>query len=166
MNRLAAAALALLAAPLAALQAPAPSRPAGYDRLQGLVGSWTLEGREKTFSETCDWHEGRFLVRCTSEIKRKDGSLVRGVSLLGYLPEEDTYTYFGFDSSGRNETLRGKWVDGVLTYEGEARVEGRVVKSRVKVGPFGGPTVDFVAESSTDGGPWAVDARMKYVKRP
>lgn len=38
-----------------------------------------------------------------------DGSVGRGINILGYLPEEDAYTYYGIGSRGRNETMRGNF---------------------------------------------------------
>lgn len=66
----------------------ASSRPAAYAPLQSFVGRWTVKGREAAFVETCDWYHGGFHIVCNSENRRADGSLGRGMSLIGYLADE------------------------------------------------------------------------------
>lgn len=142
--------------------APPEPRPAGYDKLQMFVGRWTLEGREDRYLEQCDWFDGRFTVVCNTESKRRDGTVSRGMSVLGYLPEEDVYTYHGFNSSGRNETQRGGFRGTTFWVEGEARDGGKHVKSRVTITPKTDGNFTLVGESSTEGAPWVTDGTFQY----
>ena len=161
---LAAAALAasVTFAPTVSAQEKRTARPAGYDKLQMFVGTWTIEGREDRYRETCDWYEGRFMIVCNTEAKRKDGGVTKSMSLIGYLPEEDVVTYHGFNSRGRNETQRGGFKGTTFWVEGDARVDGKMVKSRVTITPKTDGTFTLLSESSTEGGPWTTDATIQY----
>lgn len=139
-------------------------RPSGYDRLSSLVGRWTIRGSEEGYVEVCRWYDGNFHIICETENKRTDGTVSHGMSILGYLPDKDTYTYHGIGSKGRNETMSGAFADGVFEFTDEALDNGAMVISRVRMGPFSKPEVPFVAESSTDGVSWAVDATFTYVR--
>lgn len=143
---------------------PEPVRPAGYDRLEPIAGRWTIKGSEESYLETCRWFTGNFHIVCDTEEKKSDGSVGRGISILGYLPESDTYTYSGIGSSGRNETMSGVFGDGLFTFTSRSRSNGKTVDSRVRMGPFSSREVPFVAETSVDGAPWVVDATFTYIR--
>jgi len=139
-----------------------PARHPGYDKLQMFVGDWTIEGRESAYREKCDWFDGRFHVVCHTQSKRSDGTVGRGISILGYLPDEDAYTYHGIGSRGRNETMRGTFEGTTFKAHGESRDGGKLVKSRVTATPAAGGEFTFRAETSTDDGPWIDEGTIKY----
>jgi len=145
---------------------PVPSAPAarlaGYARLQMFAGNWTLEGREGRYLEKCDWFEGRFHMVCHTESKRADGTVSKSISILGYLPEEDAYTYYGIGSTGRNETLRGAFTGTTLGFRGEARDAGKLVKNHVTITPAANGDFLLASEISIDGGPWTSDGVVQY----
>jgi hypothetical protein len=140
------------------------ARTPGYDRLGSIVGRWTIKGREAQFVEVCRWYDGNFHIICETENKRADGTVSHGMSILGYLPDKDTYTYYGIGSTARNETMSGTFADGVFEFVAEAIDNGKTVISRVRMGPFSDREVPFVAESSTDRVSWAVDTSFTYVR--
>lgn len=149
---------------LAQTSASMTARPSGYDQLSSFVGRWTIKGSEENYVEVCRWYDGNFHIICETENKRADGTVGRGMSILGYLPDKGTYTYHGIGSKGRNETMSGAFADGVFEFTAEAIDNGATVISRVRMGPFPGREVPFVAESSTDRVSWAVDATLTYVR--
>jgi hypothetical protein len=149
---------------LAQTSEPMTTRPSGYDRLSSLIGRWTIKGSEEMYVEVCRWYEGNFHIICETENKRADGTVSHSMSILGYLPDKDTYTYHGIGSKGRNETMSGAFADGVFEFTVEAVDNGATVISRVRMGPFSEREVPFVAESSTDRVSWAVDATLTYVR--
>ena len=149
---------------LAQTSASMTTRPSGYDQLSSLIGRWTIKGSEEKYVEVCRWYDGNFHIICETENKRTDGTVGHGMSILGYLPNKDTYTYHGIGSKGRNETMSGTFADGVLEFTAEAIDNGATVISRVRMGPFSEREVPFVAESSTDRVTWAVDATLTYVR--
>ena len=104
---------------LAALVLTSPSvaqepRHQGYAPLEGLVGSWTIAGKEGSYLETCDWYDGRRHIICNTEAKRKDGSISRGMSILSFVPEQG-YVYTGIGNRGRYETNDKKWCPSTST---------------------------------------------------
>ncbi len=144
--------------------APATARAPGYDQLGSIVGRWTIKGREDKYVEVCRWYDGNFHIICDTENKRADGTIGKSMSILGYLPDTDTYTYHGIGSRGRNESMSGTIAAGVLEYTAETIDNGKTVISRVRMGPFSEREVPFVAESSTDRVSWVVDAAFTYVR--
>ena len=140
------------------------ARPPAYDRLGSLVGRWTIKGSEGNHLEVCRWYDGNFHVICETENKRSDGSIGHGMSILGYLPDKDRYTYHGIGSKGRNETMSGTFAGGVLEFTAESIENGTTLISRVRMGPFSDREVPFVAESSTDRVSWSVDASFTYLR--
>lgn len=89
-----------------------PERPAEYTPLENFVGRWTTAGREKQFTETCEWYPGRFHVVCNFVSKRADGSQGHSMSILSYVPGVG-YAYSGIGSKGRYETFdKGRWLSG------------------------------------------------------
>ena len=149
-------------APSPAATVAEPARAPGYDKLQMFVGAWTIEGREGRYLERCDWYEGRYMIVCNTEAKRRDGGVTKSMSFIGYLPEEDVVTYHGFNSNGRNETQRGGFKGTTFQVEGEAVDAGKRVKSRVTITPKGDGTFTLLSESSTEGGAWTADGTFKY----
>ena len=144
--------------------APPSARAAGYEPLSSFIGRWTLKGEEDTYVETCGWYEGGFHILCHTENRRPDGSIGKGMSILGYLPDKGSYTYHGIGSKGRNETMIGTFRSGIFEFNSEDRENGKVVKARVRMGPFIGREIPFIAETSIDGAPWLMDATITYVK--
>ena len=141
-----------------------PAHADGYERLAPLIGRWTQKGRESTYLETCRWYDGRFHVICDTEFKRGDGTTSRGMSILGYVADEDRYVYVGIGSNGRTETMSGAFRDGVLEFTSDSIDGGKSPFSRVRMGPFVGREVPFVAESSIEGAAWTTEASITYVR--
>ncbi len=139
-------------------------RAPGYDRLGLIVGRWTIKGREDKFMEVCRWYDGNFHVICETENKRADGAIGYGMSILGYIPVTDTYSYHGMGSNGRNETMTGTFADGILEFTAETVDNGAPALSRVRMGPFSEHEVPFVAESSGDRVNWTTNAKFTYVR--
>lgn len=140
------------------------ARADGYERLAPLIGRWTQKGRESTYVETCRWYDGKFHVVCDTEFKRTDGTISRGKSVLGYQADEDRYVYVGIGSNGRTETMSGTFRDGVLEFTPHPTDGDKPALSRVRMGPFAGREVPFVAESSIDGAAWTTEATITYIR--
>lgn len=136
-------------------------RPEGYATLEGLVGRWTIAGKEDTYLETCDWYDGKRHVVCNTESKRKDGSISRGMSILSFVPGQG-YVYTGIGNRGRYETYRGGTHDaGVIEYLDQA--DGTHV--RIRIGPFNDRrVVPFNVHTSKDGVTWEPADSFDYVR--
>ena len=149
---------------MAQTSAAEPVRASGYDRLSPLVGRWTIKGREETHLEVCRWYDGKFHIVCETERKRSDGSIGRSMSILSYLPDKDSYTYYGIGDKGSNDAMSGVFHDGILEFTAEADDNGETIVSRVRIGPFSAKEVPFIAETSNDRVTWKIDASFDYVR--
>jgi hypothetical protein len=153
----------VLAAFLAAgaVHAKDAARPEGHAALDPLIGTWTIEGRESTYRETCAWYHGEHHVVCNTESRRKDGSTSHGMSILAHVPGQG-FVYTGIGAEGRYETYRGgTFSDGVLEYRDVTAGE----HVRIRVGPFTDPkVVPFQVHVSKDGQAWVAADAFNYVR--
>jgi hypothetical protein len=152
--------LAALLMTSAALAQEKP-RNAGYDPLDGIVGSWTIAGKEGTYLETCGWYDGKRHIICNTESKRKDGSTSHGMSILSFVPGQG-YVYTGIGSGGRYETYRGgTYQNGVIEYLDQSGG----AHTRIRIGPFGDKdTVPFNVHTSPDGIKWDQADSFNYIR--
>ena len=95
------------------IQAQAPQGPPKpgpeVKRLAYNIGTWNMTGEAKPFgpmpggkvtgTEKCEWYSGGFFVMCHSEGTGPMGP-AKGVSFMGYDPNEKVYTYHEFSSTG------------------------------------------------------------------
>ncbi|HUR40869.1 MAG TPA: hypothetical protein VM240_06830 [Verrucomicrobiae bacterium] len=154
--------LGLLAflAPIASAQTPSPSDP--RQKLSMFVGTWTVEGSEKTYRETCEWLTRESFVVCRAEDtnpKERDVSL----SIMGYSPEEQAYTYANFSGSGGSRTLRG-WVHGEKwVFTGGRERDGTSARWQVTIIP-NAKGFHFRQEVSENGAAWTTNFETRYVR--
>lgn len=138
-----------------------PLRDEGYSALEGLVGSWTIAGKEGSYLETCDWYDGRYHIVCNTESKRKDGSIARGMSILSFIPGHG-YVYTGIGNRGRYETYRGgTCINGIIEYLDRSD-DGH---TRIRIGPFTDRNlIPFSVHLSKDGINWEPADSFNYVR--
>jgi len=79
-----------------------------HKKLSALVGHWTIQGKEDRFLEICEMYPGGYFLVCNSEFKTESGSLIKGVSIMGYSTEENHITYYHYGSTGASQTLKGR----------------------------------------------------------
>lgn len=131
-------------------------------RLSLIVGTWTVEGSESTYRETCDWLTPASFVVCRGE---DTNPADRGValSILGYSPEEQAYTYASYSGSGRTRSLRA-WLYGERwVFTGQGDRAGKSSRWQVSVTP-NARGFHFRQETSENGGPWAADVDIQYIR--
>lgn len=134
------------------------------ERLSMLVGDWTLEGREDSFREVCDWYHQQSHVVCTSESSGPKG-IRKGVSVFSYSDASGRYSYYHYGSSGVAVAQRIFFQGNTLISTVELEKEGGVVREQVWVTPLADGSMDFREEVSTNGGPWEPSVRMRYIRR-
>ncbi len=122
-------------------QAPSgPPKPGPeHQKLSYFAGKWASEGETKpspfgpggkfTFTETCEWYAGGFAIVCHSEGKMPEGTM-KGLSIMGYDPEEKTYVYFETNSMGESIFSRGTVEGDTWTWANEAKMGGKPVRVR------------------------------------
>ena len=120
--------MATLAAVLAAaggmaaeeIRKPDPP-PAELKKIERFVGTWKGKGELKasplgpggtmTWTETCDWFEGKYHIICHSQGTGPAGEM-KGLSIMGYDPATNVYTLYGMDNGVWSDfstgTLSGK----------------------------------------------------------
>ena len=145
--------------------ASAEVHPAEVERqLSFLVEDWTIQGAEATYRETCRWYHERSFVVCES-VDREAGAPAHSVSIFGWSTDDRSYTYHHYGQNGRSRSERCfPNPERGLTCLGERRTPAGLVLTRSRIWPIDGGA-QFVAERSSNGGPWTESARLKYLPR-
>lgn len=147
----------LLVAP--AYAAP-PENP--RERLSFLIGDWTIEGREKSLRDTCEWFHNRSHVLCTAETRTTSG-LKKSVSVFSYSEDLGHYLYYHYGSSGVVAAQAAFFVGQTLTTTSERRDGKDVVREQVWVVPRADGSFDLHEDVSRNGGPWTTTVRVHYI---
>jgi hypothetical protein len=148
-------------------KAETPKPGPEHARLAYNVGAWRFEGEAKASSfgpggkfsgtETCEWFSGEFAIVCRATSRGPMGT-VKGMSILGYDPEEKVYTYYGIDSAGYGGLGKGSVTGDTWTWTGEMKVKGKLMKSRFTIKEVSRDSYTARSEISEDGGPWTVES--------
>lgn len=128
-------------------------------RLAFIAGTWTIDGSEKTYIETCDWIQGNHL-QCLST-DSEDSNVRKSVSYFTYSASEKVYVYYGLYSRGSTRTLRGNWIDDRFIFEGQQQTPEKLIKFRVTMKP-NNDKIDFIEERSINNGEWKETANFQY----
>lgn len=135
-----------------------------YSKLAFFEGTWTVEGQEATYRETCSWFESRRFLICRAEDK-EGGTPTWSMSILGYSTERQAYTHTLFGNSGGIRTIHG-WHDGkIWTFVGETQQGGNAKRMQVTVTPTKNGFT-FRQDVSTNGAAWKKAAEFAYVRVP
>ncbi len=169
--------LALSGWALAQAAGEAPKPTAEHQKLGYFVGKWTTEGDMKpspfapggkvTASDNCEWFEGGFAVVCRSEGKGPTGSM-KSLGIMSYNTEEKAYTYYGVDNSPMSmaSVPRGTVQGDTWTYNDEAKMGGKLVKSRYVIKQGTPTSYTFKWEMLGDDGSWKPIMEGKATKAP
>lgn len=134
------------------------------ERLDMIIGDWTIEGREGSFSEVCQWFHNRSHVVCNSESKSNSG-VSRGVSVFSYSETKERFVYYHYGSSGVAEGM-DVFTDGrSLLATAERQAGSDLVREQVWMTPRPDGTFDFRIDVSKNGAPWETTTRFHYVRR-
>jgi hypothetical protein len=163
------AAIAIAAAALSAepeekkIEGPKPAPE--LEKLAYFLGPWNSEGEFKDGPagpggpfkgrEVCRWMPGNFFMGCMMQIKGPMGML-QTQGILGYDTEKKVYQWWSFNNLGQHETATASLKDGVWTWLGELRVDGKTVKSRYTMSDTTPAGYASRLESSPDGKTWTL----------
>ena len=153
----------LVLATVAMAQMEMPKPGPEHKKLDQFAGSWTLDGDMKpgpmgpggkmTESEKCEWMEGGFFLVCRTDFKSAMGNGT-GLSILGYSPDDKSYTYREFNSWGEFDDSKGS-VDGdTWTWTSDEKMGGMAMKGRFTMKITSSTTYNFTFEMSQDGKQW------------
>jgi len=157
----------VLSSGLALAQAPGEKPKPGpeHKRLGYFIGKWTAEAEMKpspfmpggrmTNHDTCEWFDGGFAVVCRSEGKGPMGP-TKALGILGYSTEEKAYTYYAVNNGPMDMATvpRGTVQDRSWVYDDEAKMGGKMVKSRYTIQEISPTSYTFKWEILGDDGAW------------
>jgi hypothetical protein len=151
--------------PAAAVQ-PSPE----YKKLGAFVGTWKDEAQMKpnplgpggrmTLTETCEWFTGGFSLVCHTERLARTGVL-KTLTVLTYDTEEKVYRLYEFNSAGWSNSAKGTVDRDTWTFDGESKIDGKLVKSRSIIKLSSPDFATMKTEMSVDGGPWTLMMELK-----
>ena len=162
---------------LALAQAPGEKPKPGPEqkKLGYFVGKWSADAEMKpnpfmpggkvTSLDACEWFEGGFAVVCRSEGKGPMGPM-KSIGILGYSTEEKVYTYYALDSGpmAMATVSRGTTQDGTWVYNDEAKMGGKMVKSRYTIKETSPTSYTFKWEMLGGDGSWQTLMEGKTAK--
>jgi hypothetical protein len=143
---------------------PVPQAVPARERLKMIEGDWTVEGKEATFRETCEWFGPRAHLVCSSEIRGK-GGVRRGVSVMSYSEESGRFLYYHYGHSGVVQALDLFLDEGQLRATGEREVGADLIRTQVMMTRRADGSFDFQEQESTNGRPWETTATVHYIRR-
>ena len=156
----------LALAQLALAQEPGKMPKPGpeHKKLDYFVGKWTGSADMKgspygpagTYSSTddCQWFAGGFSVVCHSDGKGPMGPM-KGLGIIGYDPEEKTYSYYGIDNMGMAELAKGTVEGDTWSFTSESKMGGKEVKSRYSMKELSPTSYGFKWEVQGEDGSWS-----------
>jgi len=167
----------VLSSGLALAQAPGEKPKPGpeHKKLGYFVGKWTAEAETKpnpfmpagkmTNHDTCEWFEGGFAVICRSEGKSPMGP-TKAIGILGYSAEEKAYTYYSVDNGPMtmSSVPRGTVDGSTWVYNDEAKMGGKMVKSRYTINQTSPTSYTFKWEMQGEDGAWQTIMEGKSTK--
>ena len=137
-------------------QPPGPPKPGPEVKKLGyFVGTWKSEGEMKAspfgpggkFSSTDhnEWMPGNFFVVMHSEGTSPMGSM-QEMAVMGYNTEDKVYTYDGFDNFGEHDVSKGTLNGDTWVFNGESKMNGKVMKGRFTMKQSGPSTYTYKFE--------------------
>ena len=133
------------------------------EELGFIVGTWTVEGMEKTLTDRCEWFERAHVV-CTAEVITPSG-VKKSVSVFSYSARRGRHAYYHYGSSGVVNEMDAFVSGGTLLATAERQVGRDLVREQVRMTPRGDGSYDFKEETSTNGGPWTVTTSIRYLRK-
>jgi len=123
--------------------ASGPTKPGPeVKKLDYNIGTWNVEGEAKPFgpmpggkftaTEKCEWYSGGFFVVCHSEGAGPMGP-AKGVSFMGYDPNEKVYTYHEFTSTGEAIDSKGTVSGDTWDWTAESKMGNAKISVRVTI---------------------------------
>jgi hypothetical protein len=145
--------------------APPTQGPSPEQQMMGyFAGDWTMQGTMKVgptspgapFSskEHGAWVPGGFFMETHSSMKSPMGT-IEGTRVMGYNPEDKTFTYNAYNSLGEHILAVGTAKGNVWTWNSEAKMNGLVTKGRYTVTVISPTAYTFSSEIATPSGGWS-----------
>jgi hypothetical protein len=132
-------------------------------KISFFVGNWTSEGDMKpgpmgpggkvTIQEEGKWMDGGFFIVFHSTFKTLMGNGT-GIALMGYDPQQRSYTYDEFNSTGEANHFKGTVEGETWTWISEMKMGPQTVKGRFTQKVLSPTSYSYKFELSSDGTTW------------
>jgi hypothetical protein len=153
----------MLMAMAAAQNPPAPPKPGPeVEKLKYFLGNWKQTGEVKpgpmgpggkvTGTQKGALMPGGFYIEVHGAGEAPGYGKFTSTAYLGYDPQEKTYTYDEFDSTGEHTVAKGTLEGDTWTWTNEAKMGGKVMKGRYTEKITSPTSYDYKYEASIDGG--------------
>lgn len=127
-----------------------------------FAGTWTVEGRENSFRETCKWLSANSFLICNGT-DVENGKAANWLTLLGYSHAEKMYNFTAFDGGGGKATFSG-WIRGDnWVFTSEQFIHGEASRLQITITPTSDGYV-LQEEESVNGGPWKKTVTEKHLR--
>lgn len=154
-------------------QVPGPKPPSELRKLDYFVGTWSIEAEYKaedsaekvTGTDRYEWMPGGFFLASHSEFKASD-SEGSSLAIMGYSPEDETYTYDVFTSMGDIEHAKGNLQGDTWVWTAHARIGSKDTQSRFLLKILSPSSYTFQFVTTDDGLSWTkvLDGKASKVK--
>ncbi|RYG98363.1 MAG: hypothetical protein EON58_07350 [Alphaproteobacteria bacterium] len=127
-----------------------------------FAGTWTVEGRENSFRETCKWLSPNSFLICNGT-DMEDGKAANWITLLGYSHAEKMYNFTAFDGGGGKASFSG-WIRGEhWIFTSQQFIHGEASRLQVTIKPTPDGYI-LQEEESVNGGPWKITMTEKHLR--
>jgi len=146
-------------------------------KLGYFAGTWTTEctiaqgpwgmGGKFTSTSTSDWMSGNFFLQESNDFKMPPelGGDGKGVSLIGYNTDQNSYTLDAFNSQGRREAWKGTVSGDTWTWTGSQTYDGQEFQQRMTMKVVSPTAYNVKFEISMDGKDWMTFMDGKATKK-
>jgi Protein of unknown function (DUF1579) len=156
----------MAAAPPLYAQEGGPAKPGPeHKKLSYFVGRWNLEGTMQpgpmgsggtmSGTDSCEWFPGGFHLVCQSDGTGPTGAM-HGLSIMGYDPQQQRYTWYGIDNTGFGDGATGQLQGDTWSWISEFTIGEQSMKVRYTVIQQSPDAYTWRMEMQTAGGPWVL----------
>ena len=156
---------------------PAKPQPLpAHRKLAYFVGKWAHEGEMKpssfgpggkfTYTETCEWFEGKFALVSRSKGNTPDGTM-KGLSIIGWDAAGKAYMYFEVNSTGEVIFSRGAVRGNIWTWSNASNryLHGKPVRTRLSLKQISRDTATYRFEMGTPRQPMRLVMEGKQIRK-
>jgi hypothetical protein len=154
---------------------PAMPKPGPeVEKLKYFLGNWKQAGEVKpgpmgpggkvTGTQNGSLMPGGFYIELHGTGEAPVYGKFTSIAYLGYDPQEKTYTYDEFDSTGEHTVAKGTFEGDTWTWTNEAKMGDKVMKGRYTEKITSPTSYDYKYEASIDGGEYTTMMEGKATK--
>ena len=147
-----------------------------HRKLAYFVGKWAHKGEMKpssfgpggkfTYTETCEWFEGKFALACRSVGKTPEGTM-KGLSIISWDAAEKAYAYFEINSTGEAIFSQGTVRGNIWTWSNASKryLNGKPVRTRLTLKQVSRNLATYKFEMAAPGKPMKLIMEGKQTRK-